>query len=235
MSNELTTLSTDKVTLRFPTLITDCLGSHIAKVFERTVEEITEELNLAIERGAATAATAGDLEAKYKRSRKVINAGEELRKEFTSPLDRAKTLCITQEREYLKKLSEASEKARSILDERARRIAREKQAAIEEAARKNAEAIAAAQKEQQRREAISKAKGGTGKVKPVIAETVTPTVAHLGLNQVTPMKHKVDEEKIQKAIDEGVRQIPGVNIYCVWKFDITDRSLIPVKYKSFGR
>ena len=234
MSNELTTLSTDRVTLSFPTLITDCIGSHIAKVFEKNVEELTAEINLGIERGAATAKTAGELESMYKRSRKAINAGEEIRKQFTSPLDRAKTLCITQQREYLKKLSDASDKARSILDERARRLKEEEQKAIREAAEENQRRIEAAQKEQARRDAISVAKGGKGG-KPVEVETVTPTVAHISMNQVTTMKHRVDEEKIQEAIDNGVRKIPGVYIYCVWKYDITDRSLIPTEYKSFGR
>jgi len=40
-----------------------------------------------------------------------------------------------------------------------------------------------------------------------------------------------DREKIQKAVNEGERAIPGCRIYPVWTFEIEEPKLVPSKYR----
>ena len=59
-----------------------------------------------------------------------------------------------------------------------------------------------------------------------IEEVPRPVVAGLSLKQI------VDTEKINRfvATTKGQAQIPGIRIYPVWKWEITNRSLIPKSY-----
>lgn len=235
MSNE-QIIRTQRVTLTFPTLITDCIGSHVAKEYEASVEEVTALINKGIEAGVATSKTHADLESLVRQGRGILRAGDAIRKEFTKPLDQAKSKCIEQQRQYLGQLQLATDKADRLCVEEADRKESEKQRLIEEAEAENRRRETAAAAEEQRRINISRAKGGTGEnVKPVVAEPVVAPVAHITMRNTTRVKYRVDDQKIRDAIDRGVRDIPGVRIYPVWNFVIEDRKAVPKEYKSAGR
>ena len=42
------------------------------------------------------------------------------------------------------------------------------------------------------------------------------------------------KEKIQAAVDAGVREIPGVAIYPVWQFKVLDIKQVPEEYRKMG-
>lgn len=42
----------------------------------------------------------------------------------------------------------------------------------------------------------------------------------------------VDKEKIQAAVDSGVREIPGVRVFCVWTFEVEDSKAVPQQYRK---
>lgn len=232
MSKELTT---QRVTLSFPTLITDCISSHVAKEFETNVSELAQSLNKGIERGVETSKTAADLESLVQQGRGVLKAGEAIRMEFTRPLDKAKTTCITQQREYLKRLQESTDKADMMCIEESDRIKeaewKAQQDAIDEQNRLDEEA----RKKEERNRNISIGKGGTGDVKSVVAPVVQRPVSLASMRNTTKLKYRADAVKIREAIDKGVRKIPGIKIYPVWHYVIEDRSLVPQEYKSAGR
>ena len=229
-------LAPQRVTLSFPTLITDCIGGHVSKVFEKSVEELTGNINEAIEKGVATDSTAASAESVAKQGLQVLKAAHNIRMEFTRPLDTAKTKCITQEREYLSQLQEATDKLNGMVIEEAARKEREKQRLLDEAEAENRRREEAARKEEERRIAISQAKGGTGEnVKPVVVETVVAPVAHITMRNTTRLKSRVDDDKIRAAIDRGVRDIPGVRIYPVWNFVVEVAKEVPKEYRKFTR
>ena len=45
---------------------------------------------------------------------------------------------------------------------------------------------------------------------------------------------QVDREKVQAAVDAGVREIPGVVIYPVWTFKVLDLKAVPEEYRKVG-
>jgi len=45
---------------------------------------------------------------------------------------------------------------------------------------------------------------------------------------------QADKEKIQAAVDAGVREIPGVAIYPVWQFKVLDIKQVPEEYRKMG-
>jgi hypothetical protein len=64
---------------------------------------------------------------------------------------------------------------------------------------------------------------------------VPERASKIGLGQVTRIRYRPDLEKIKHAVEnEGVRHIPGVEIFQVWTFKIDNRKLIPMNYKIAG-
>lgn len=45
---------------------------------------------------------------------------------------------------------------------------------------------------------------------------------------------QVDKEKVQAAIDGGVRDIKGIHIYPVWTFKVLDLKQVPEEYRKVG-
>lgn len=45
---------------------------------------------------------------------------------------------------------------------------------------------------------------------------------------------QVDKEKVQAAIDAGVREIPGLHIYPVWTFKVLELKRVPEEYRTTG-
>ena len=54
-----------------------------------------------------------------------------------------------------------------------------------------------------------------------------------GMGSVT-FTPRANKEKIQAAVDAGVREIPGVAIYPVWMFKVLDLAQVPAQYKTTG-
>lgn len=234
MSN-LTTTPQQRVTLSFPTLITDCISSHVAKEYETTIANLTKSLNKGIERGVATVKTASDLDSLVQQARGIMKASHAIRMEFTRPLDNAKEKCMTQEKEYVKKLLESTNIADGLCIKRSADIKEAERQARLEAIRKQEEADAKARAKEEKNRNISLAKGGTGEVKPVIAPQIQMPVSLAAATNTTKIKYRVSELKIEKAIENGVREIPGVRIFQVWRYDIIDRKKVPHEYKTEGR
>ena len=91
-----------------------------------------------------------------------------------------------------------------------------------------AEEQAKAAAEEARRQKISIAKGGDG-------TTIKPVERPVDMQKArsTDVKRRIpDRRKIQAAIDGGIRDIPGVSIYPVWKFDIIDAAGVPDEYRK---
>jgi len=66
-------------------------------------------------------------------------------------------------------------------------------------------------------------------VAPVAERKAAPTRGDLG--GVSSLKMVVDRDKIQAAVDFGVREIAGVRVFAVWSFEIVDAALVPDSYK----
>lgn len=139
-----------------------------------------------------------------------------------------------EKRKYIDPLKEAQQIARtrvtSYLEDQAK-IQRE----ADEVARKEEE-----KRQKKENEALERArklqdKGKEEKAEKIIEripapaelpEPPAPTPAGLTLKQI------VDTDKINQivAATKGKQQIPGIRIYPVWKWEITDRKLIPKAY-----
>lgn len=74
------------------------------------------------------------------------------------------------------------------------------------------------------------------------AEAINKTVGTPVLEVPDPQKHvraeagtvtfikRVDKEKVQAAIDGGVREIRGLHIYPVWTFSVENKDIVPDEY-----
>jgi len=67
-------------------------------------------------------------------------------------------------------------------------------------------------------------------VAPIAERKMAPTRGALG--GVSSLKLVVDSEKIQAAIDFGIREIPGVSIYQVWTFEVVEPKAVPDSYRK---
>ena len=95
---------------------------------------------------------------------------------------------------------------------------------------------AKAKAEEERRQTISIAKGGSGEnIKPVEQPVDTLKIRSTDVKQRIP-----DRQAIQSAIDEATKKIEvkcpleilGVSIYAVWKFDIIDSAGVPDEFRK---
>jgi hypothetical protein len=112
----------------------------------------------------------------------------------------------------------------------------------DEAARKEREAVAARTAAEARAIGMTDADAAelgslTAADVPVAAPVVVappppvPTKIHADIGGASVVKI-IDREAIQRAVDAGVREIPGLNIYQVWQFEIIDSTKIPDQYRK---
>jgi len=225
----------EKVELSIPTPILDTINHSLAELFKKNLAEIVDETNRGIELGVTTDENAASAESAVQQARKTASVIEEIRKQYTRPIDAGKKKLMDEVKRMLKPLNDSLEILDGMVLDRARKI----EAAKEKARREAEEAQRRAEEEARKREEwnrnISLSKGGNGEVKPVEPEQVITPVSQIGMRSTTRTRSIPDLEAIQKAVDEGVRQIIGVRIYPVWKFTVEDAKSVPKEYRRLVR
>lgn len=225
----------EKVELSIPTPILDTINHSLAELFKKNLAEIVDETNRGIELGVTTDENAASAESAVQQARKTASVIEEIRKQYTRPIDAGKKNLMDEVKRMLKPLNDSLEILDGMVLDRARKI----EAAKEKARREAEEAQRRAEEEARKREEwnrnISLSKGGNGEVKPVEPEQVITPVSQIGMRSTTRTRSIPDLEAIQKAVDEGVRQIIGVRIYPVWKFTVEDAKSVPKEYRRLVR
>ena len=220
-----------KVEVRIPTPILQTVNSSLSRFFKRNIDELANDVNRAIERGVKTDENARDAEIIVQDARKAIRIVNEIRLEYTRPIDEAKKAFIREVDSLLRPLTESNSVLDRLLLERAREIKRKEEQARREAEAKAREAEAKAYREEERRRKISIAQGGNGDHKPVLIDKPVMPVSQIGMRSTTKTRSVVDREAIRLAVSNGVREIPGVNIFQVWQFEIIDSGAVPKEYR----
>lgn len=223
------------VELRIPTPILNTINKSMSNLLKKNLTELTGEVNKAIEIGVETESNAADAESIYQQANKATKVINEVRLAYTRPIDEGKKRLTDEVKNLLRPIADSKTILDNMLLERKRKINEAKAKAEAEVREKQRLADEAAAKEQTRRENISKGLGGDGKVEPVVAEKIQAPITLTGIRDTTRSRSIPDLEKIQKAVDDGVREIAGINIYCVWKFNIDDSKKIPEEYKRISR
>jgi hypothetical protein len=222
-----------RVSLAIPTPILNVIDRSLANVIKKNLREIIAETNTAIERGVKEDDAALQANAVVDEGRKAIKIVNEVRLQFTRPIDAGKKQLIEEVRKMLAPLEGATNKLNTMTIEREQRIRAEQERIEQENERRKQEADAKRRAEEERRRNISLGKGGNGDFTPVEPEPVAPIVTTAGMRSTTRIKSIVDNEKIRKAIDEdGVRDIAGVSIFQVWQFEIVDSKAVPKQYRK---
>ncbi len=228
MANEL-------VKIEKTTPILDVINRSMTTFFRKNLTEINTDLNTRIEAGVGSDSLLRDANACVQDGRKAIKIVNEARLQFTRPIDQAKKDIMAEIESLLYPTVDAVQKLDGIVMAKAAEIRAAEAKARREHEEAQAAAALAAQKEEERRKKISEAQGGDGSnIKPVEVEQVAaPIVANM--RNTVRIKRIKDPEKIQAAIDVGARSIPGVRIYQIWTFEITDASKIPDEYRKDAR
>lgn len=230
------TTEIQKVEVKTVTPFLETVNLVLAKELNTNVDAVVGNINRAIERGVKTDDTLRVGNSVVEEARKTVKAIREIRLQYTRPLDEAKKFIMnTQEEPLCCKVSEPLGVLDAMVMERdaeikaakaeAKREAEEKQRAIDEAARK---------REEHNRN-ISLGKGGTGDVKPVVPEKIIAPVEQIGMRSTVRTRTIPDKDAIQKAIDNGVREIPGVKIFQVWIFEVEESKKVPREYRKTTR
>ena len=224
-----------KVEIRTITPILDTINATLMRVLKKNLEELADETNRAIEKGVKTDEYAADADTAIKRNFKAVKIVNEIRMQYTRPIDEGKKEIMQEVERILYPVTSSNKILDGLVMERVREI----KAAEAEAQRKVEEeqraAEEAARKEEERRRNISLAKGGDGNVKPVKAEVPIQPVAQIGMMSTTRTRSIPDKFAIAAAVERGVRKIPGVNIYQQWQFEILDSKKVPEEYRKVTR
>ncbi len=226
-------LKTSEVKIITPLL--DVINPTLSRTLGKDLPGLTKETNTAIELGLKTDEKARDAEAIVQCGRKAIKAVNEIRLMFTRPIDEGKKKLMKEVEQLLSPLTQANTRLDGMVMDRLEKLRAEEAKKAEEAEAAQRAAEEAARKEEERRRKISLAQGGTGEVKPVEVEQVEQPISTLELSNTTRTQSIVDREKIQAAIEEGTRQIEGVEIYQVWTFDVTVAKSVPEQYRKTVR
>lgn len=227
----MTPVETEIQIIKIPTAILDVINKTLARTLKKNLAEVEAETNVAIERGVKTDETLRDGNSIAEEGRKAIKVTKEVRLQLTRPIDEGKKTLMEEFEKLLARLVASN----TILDkmcldqdaeiqrkkaEKERQYEEERRAAEEEA-----------RKKEEKNRNISLAKGGTGDVKPVVAETVERPVCLTGMRSTVRKRSIPDQEKIAQAVKDGIRDIPGVSIYQVWQFSVVDAKIVPKEYR----
>lgn len=234
MKNELA-VQDKTVELKVVTPILDVLNRILMREFKLNLDEVVDETNRAIELGIKTDQNAADAEATFQQARGTVRLGNEIRLFYTRPIDDGKKRLMREVEDMLRPAVDSRDILDGMLLERKRKINEAKEKAQREAEEAQRVAEEKSRKEQERRENISKAKGGDGNVKPVVAETIQAPISTIGMRNTTRTRSIPDLEKIQSAVDDGIREIAGVKIFCVWQSEVTDSKKVPKEYRRTCR
>ncbi len=147
----------------------------------------------------------------------IISHAKAEKKKYTDPLNIAEQIARLNVTSYLEDQAEIQRKVK----EKARKIEEARQ-------KKEDDALERAKK--------LRDKGKEKKADAIIEKIPLPPVIEEPLFPDKPagvsLKRIVDTEKINRTVElgKGKCQIPGIRIYPVWKWEITDRSKIPSSY-----
>ena len=220
-----------KVEINIPTPVLDVIDRSLSLSLKKNLNEIAKETNAAIERGVKTDETLRDGNAIAETGNKAIKITNQVRMQFTRPIDEGKANLIAEVKKLLSPLATGNEILNQMVLSRKADIQRkinEKQREYEEKKRK-AEAEARAREEHNKN--ISLSKGGDGNVKPVVPEVIEQPVSLAGLRSTVRTRSIPDQVKIEQAVKDGIREIPGVSIYQVWQFSVVEAKIVPKEYR----
>lgn len=220
------------VEVNVPTPILDTINLSLARLFKKNISELANDVNRAIERGVATDETAREAESIVQDARKAIKVVTEIRLQYTRPIDEGKSRIIREVEALLRPLVDSNKTLDNLCLERDREIKRKEEQARREAEARQREAEEKARREEERRRKISIAQGGDGNHKPVEVEAPITPVSQIGMRSTVRTRSIPDRDAIQAAVDNGVREIPGVRIFAVWQHEITDYKEVPKEYRK---
>jgi len=147
----------------------------------------------------------------------IISHAKAEKKKYIDPLKEAEGIARLHVTSYLEDQAEAQRKA----DEKARKIEEDRQ-------KKENDALERAKKYQDQ--------GMQEEANEIIEDIPLPPrkpdAPVIAKPEGLSLKQIVDTEKINRFVEttKGQAQIPGIRIYPVWKWEITDRKLIPKSY-----
>lgn len=221
----------ERVSLRIPTPVLNVIDKTLARLIKKNLSEVIADTNTALERGVKTDETAVQADAVVAEGRQAVKIVNEVRLSFTRPIDQGKKNLMDEVERMLAPLKDGNNRLNTMCIKRAQEIQAEADRIAAENERRIKEAEEAARKREEHNRNISLGKGGDGNVAPVQPEPVAPVVSTAGMRSTTRMRSIVAPDKIQAAMDEGVREIPGVSFFQVWQFEVTDSKAVPKKYR----
>ncbi len=223
-------LAKKRVEIKVVQKIQDIIGGAVLDIAKVDLAALTAKTNRQIELGADNAK---DAESIRQDGFDSLKAAKAIRLQFTGPAEEYKKLMIKEVDDLMRPLANANVLLKDILNakEQARRDKERK--AQEEHDRKVREAAEAARKQTETNKAISKGMigGDASHIKTVEPEAVPMQITY-PTAKVTSASSRVDKDKIEAAINRGLRSIPGVLIKQIWVFEITKASDVPEEYRT---
>jgi len=221
-----------KIEVRTITPVLDTINAVLVRKLKANVEELAAVTNRAIEKGVKTDENAAIADTAVRRNYKAINIGHEIRKQYTRPLDDGKKEITLEVEIILSPIVESNKILDDLVMERSREIKAAEAEAKREAEQEQRDIEEAARKEEKRRKNISLAQGGEGNYRPVKVDAPIRPVAQIGMMNATRTRSIPDRDIIEKAVENGIREIPGVHIFQVWTFKVEDSKKVPELYRK---
>lgn len=233
----------NQIEVRIPTPILDTINRSLSKLFRKNLTELENDVNRAIELGVVTDETARDADIVSDDGHKALRIVNEIRLQYTRPIDEGKKALMREVESLLRRLLEGLGILDELRFERAAKIKTKKEEARLKAEEEKRAADEARQKEIDKRKKLREAaeqrgfKVGTDAIEERVPQVETPVrpIEQIGMRSTTRMRMNVDRDAIAKVVKNGVREIPGVHIYQVWTFDIVEASQVPETYRKPGR
>ncbi len=231
MQNELA----KRPVVNIPTPILSVINGTLTVLVKKSLDELSIDLNKCIELGVEDDKLSREANAVVEYAIEAEKAVKEIRLSFTRPIDEGKKNLMAEVDRLLFPVVSAKEKLDGLLMDRTRKI----QAEAAKIKREHEETVEAARIAAEKREEtnrkISLAKKGTGEVAHVKPEFITQPVDLSALRDTVKTSSIVDKTAIEKAVDEGIREIAGVKIYPEWTFEIIDHQKVPKEYRKLRR
>jgi hypothetical protein len=217
------------------TPILEVINKGLAQLFKKKLPEINKNLSRCIEAGVKGDDRLKEGNANAEDGRKVIKFSNEVRLSFTRPIDAAKKEIMREFESMMYETIESTKKLDGMVMARHKEIRQEELRIKREHEAAAAAAEEAARKREETNRKISLGLGGTGDVAPVIPDIPAKPIATIGMRDTVKTRSIVDKEKIEQAVKDGTREIPGVDIFQVWTYEIADASVVPDKYRKSVR
>lgn len=223
--------------VNIPTPILSVIDKSLTELIKKGLDELADDLNKCIELGIEDDRLSRQANAVVEDAIKAEKAVNEIRRSFTRPIDEGKAKLMEEVKRLLSPVVSAKEKLDGLLMEKKRKAIAETAKIKREHEEAQRAADEAARTEKERRENISRTlrDDGSFKVAEVKAEVIAQPLDLSGLHSTVKTSSIVDKDKIEKAVESGTRKIPGVKIYQVWTFEVTDHKKVPEEYRKLRR